>query len=96
MAEAPDYCEFCRSKPCKIEGTVSPHPKHTPLHIHCEFHRLVTALQDSVQRISWAKAEDDDYGDAYAELSQRRKELYEWVAEQTPRPSPLYTIQLKF
>lgn len=34
--------------------------------------------------------------DGYAALQQRRKELYEWVRDNTPLPDPLYTIHKKF
>ena len=91
-----EYCEYCRRKGCLLPGDPKHNPQ-SPLLIHSDFHRLVTALQDAMQRIAHVDPLDKaDCLEAYAELSVARKDLYEWVAEHTPRPSFLYTIQLKF
>lgn len=68
-----------------------------PLRVHTELHRLTTALQDAMERL--IKTEPTDrvqYLDAYAAFAQRRKELYEWVMVQVPRPTDAYAIHLNF
>lgn len=104
MADAPGYCVYCRTNPCYCVYC-RPNPclrdaaEKTclkPLLIDTEFHRLVTGLQDAMHVISTTDAGCASYSDAYAALSQRRKELYEWVGERTPRPAPGFTISLRF
>jgi hypothetical protein len=64
--------------------------------VHSEFHTLVTNLQDAMQNVFTLPEGDPTFPNHYAALSQRRKELYEWVAEHTPRPAVGYYVCLKF
>jgi hypothetical protein len=95
-AVSEEYCEYCRRKGCLLPGEPE-HGPQKPLLIHSDFHRLVTALQDTMQVMAHVDPLDKVAAlNAYAALSLARKDLYEWVAERTPRPSLLYTISLKF
>lgn len=72
-----------------------------PLRVHTELHRLVTELQDAMQKVfaaapSATPEDREAYLDAYAAMSMRRRELYEWVAERTPRPRDIEATHLKF
>lgn len=73
-------------------------PRLTPrLRVSTEFHRLVTDVEDAWQKLF--KVPDGDrqgYLDAYAALSQRKRELYEYVAKTSPPPRPLYAVTLAF
>jgi hypothetical protein len=69
---------------------------HSPIRVHTTFHLLVCELQDAMQKVFTMDTGCPEFGDAYAALNQRRKELYEWVAQQTERPSLLYAVFLKF
>lgn len=71
-------------------------PRLEQVIVHTEFHRLVTELQDAMQGVFTMEAGDPGYLDAYADLSSRRKELYEWVQRNTPRVPTLYATTLKF
>lgn len=67
-----------------------------PVRVHTEFHRLVAGLQDAMQLVFTLPLDDTGYPDAYAALSERRRELYEWVRDNTPIPQAAYAVYLKF
>lgn len=70
-----------------------------PLRIHSEFHRLLTEYSDDLLAFAWLSTERDGkeaVEDGYATLQQRKKELYEWIAANAPRPEELYTIHIRF
>jgi hypothetical protein len=73
-------------------------PVSGPVRVHTEFHRLVAGLQDAMQLVFTIPADDPngEYPDAYAALSERRRELYEWVRDHTPIPQATYAVYLKF
>jgi hypothetical protein len=70
-----------------------------PLKIHSEFHRLVLEWESALIEYCWLSTDKDGakaVEDGYVALQQRKKELYEWVRDNTAIPSPLYTIHTKF
>lgn len=74
-------------------------PAHRPLKAHSEFHRLLLDWEQALMEFCWLSTEKggaEAVEDAYTALQQRKKELYEWVRDNTAIPSPLYTIHIKF
>lgn len=70
-----------------------------PLKVHSEFHRLLLEWEDALLHFAWLSTEKDGAAaveDGYAALQQRKKELYEWVRDNTAIPAPLYAIHIKF
>lgn len=72
---------------------------YRPLKVHSEFHRLVLAWEEAVMNFCWLSTDKDGalaVEDGYVALQQRRKELYEWVRDNTAIPEPLYANHIKF
>lgn len=72
---------------------------YRPLKIHSEFHRLVLEWESAlIEFMGMSEAHDGArrVEDGYTALQQRKKELYEWTRDNTPIPTPLYTIHMKF
>lgn len=64
--------------------------------VHSELHRLVTEFEDAHARLYVAPIGSQEALDAYAALSQRRKELYEWTMQRIkPFPS-VYNLHMRF
>jgi hypothetical protein len=75
--------------------------QQVPLRVPVELHQLVTDLQDAMQHLiqlapSATPEEREAYLDAYAAYSQRRRELYEYVIERTPRTREYNAIYINF
>lgn len=64
--------------------------------VHTEFLRLVNAYEDATFDFARIEGTLEEVENGYAVLAQRKKELFEWVIKNTPKPRKAFAIVHRF
>lgn len=84
------------NRPVRKDGApLLPLPQGT-LVVHTEFLNLVNAYEDATFHFARIEGTLEEVENGYATLAQRKKELFEWVVKNTPKPRKAYAMVHRF